>query len=98
MAQEQALIARLDTLESRLKTLVGAYWELVVKNEKLIEENQALRDKVESCREELAQAAQQPADYQYTLEGEQDRESMKQLMDDYIRRIDHCIVQLNHQL
>jgi regulator of replication initiation timing len=99
MTQQQALIARLDALESRLKALVGAYSELVVANEQLVQQNQSLRAVVESCRAELAQAAQQPpAERQLALVGEEERESTKQLIDEYIRRIDHCIGQLSHQL
>jgi regulator of replication initiation timing len=98
MTQQQALIAKLDALESRLKALVRAYSELVMVNEQLVQQNQSLRAVVESCRAELAQATQQPTERQLALAGEEERESTRQLIDEYIRRIDHCIGQLSHQL
>ncbi|MCU0449292.1 MAG: hypothetical protein MUC97_05495 [Bernardetiaceae bacterium] len=84
-------------LEARLRSLVNAYQLLAQENEALKAENQSLQVTVAHCRAELENLAQQPP--QSPLwGGEAEQDDLKQLVDQYIKKIDNCIVQLNQQL
>jgi FtsZ-binding cell division protein ZapB len=90
-------LERLGHLEAKLRSLVHAYQHLAQENEALKAENLSLQATVASCRAELENLAQQPPQSPLWGEGAE-QDDLKQLVDQYIKKIDNCIVQLNQQL
>lgn len=96
--EQEGLYAELQSLERRIRILLNEYSMAKEEAEALRRENQELRSAIQAKDNQLISFQNKikiSKIVDYVSDGEKDMPELKRKIDDYIKEIDKCILQLS---